>query len=185
MARLRASAFGEDACPNGHAKVAALLQSIARKRALVDGNGRSARRSRLSSSRCCGAAWRQTAEPGAAVARTAGQARHAGGAQEGCLVVRRCFARCKPAAAMSSASFQELDVAVRWTNGDPQAANRSPPVCRGRCVSRPIDEPEPVPDVLKVGGEVGGHLDDPGHRRLIVTPSRCTTGLSISMTNRT
>jgi death-on-curing protein len=40
IARPRASAFGEDAYPDLHSKVAALLESIARNHALVDGNKR-------------------------------------------------------------------------------------------------------------------------------------------------
>jgi death on curing protein len=39
-ARPRASAFGEDAYPGIHAKAAAVLHSIARNHALVDGNKR-------------------------------------------------------------------------------------------------------------------------------------------------
>jgi death-on-curing protein len=39
-ARPDASAFGEDAYPSIHAKAAALLHSVARNRALVDGNKR-------------------------------------------------------------------------------------------------------------------------------------------------
>jgi death-on-curing protein len=39
-ARPRASAFGEDAYPTIHEKAAALLHSMARNRALVDGNTR-------------------------------------------------------------------------------------------------------------------------------------------------
>jgi death on curing protein len=40
LARPQASAFGADAYPDLHAKAAALLHSIARNRALVDGNKR-------------------------------------------------------------------------------------------------------------------------------------------------
>jgi death on curing protein len=40
VARPRASAFGEDAYPSVHAKAAALLHSIVRNHALVDGNKR-------------------------------------------------------------------------------------------------------------------------------------------------
>ena len=40
LARPAASAFGEDAYPSVHAKAAALLHSIARNHALVDGNKR-------------------------------------------------------------------------------------------------------------------------------------------------
>jgi death on curing protein len=40
LARPRASAFGEDAYPDLDAKVAALMHSIARSHALVDGNKR-------------------------------------------------------------------------------------------------------------------------------------------------
>lgn len=40
VARPRASAFGADAYPTVHAKAAALLHSIARNHALVDGNKR-------------------------------------------------------------------------------------------------------------------------------------------------
>lgn len=40
LARPRASAFGEDAYPDLHAKAAALLHSLARDHALVDGNKR-------------------------------------------------------------------------------------------------------------------------------------------------
>lgn len=40
VARPQASAFGEDAYPTRHAKAAALLHSIARNHALVDGNKR-------------------------------------------------------------------------------------------------------------------------------------------------
>jgi death-on-curing protein len=40
IARPRASAFGEDAYPDLHRKAAALLESIARNHALVDGNKR-------------------------------------------------------------------------------------------------------------------------------------------------
>ena len=40
LARPRASAFGEDAYPTIHDKAAALLHSIARNHALVDGNKR-------------------------------------------------------------------------------------------------------------------------------------------------
>lgn len=40
LARPQASAFGEDAYPSEHAKAAALLHSIARNHALVDGNKR-------------------------------------------------------------------------------------------------------------------------------------------------
>ena len=40
LARPQASAFGEDAYPSLHAKAAALLHSIARNHALVDGNKR-------------------------------------------------------------------------------------------------------------------------------------------------
>ncbi len=40
LARPPASAFGADAYPDLHAKAAALLHSIARNRALVDGNKR-------------------------------------------------------------------------------------------------------------------------------------------------
>lgn len=40
LARPQASAFGEDAYPSVHAKAAALLHSIARNHALVDGNKR-------------------------------------------------------------------------------------------------------------------------------------------------
>lgn len=39
-ARLRATAFGEDAYPSVHDKAAALLHSIVRNHALVDGNKR-------------------------------------------------------------------------------------------------------------------------------------------------
>ena len=39
-ARPRATAFGEDAYPDPHGKAAALLQSLARNHALVDGNKR-------------------------------------------------------------------------------------------------------------------------------------------------
>jgi death on curing protein len=38
LARPRATAFGEDAYPSIHSKAAALLHSLARTRALVDGN---------------------------------------------------------------------------------------------------------------------------------------------------
>jgi death-on-curing protein len=40
LARPRASAFGQDAYPDLHLKAAALLQSLARNHALVDGNKR-------------------------------------------------------------------------------------------------------------------------------------------------
>lgn len=40
LARPRASAFGEEAYPDLHAKAAALLHSLARNHALVDGNKR-------------------------------------------------------------------------------------------------------------------------------------------------
>jgi death-on-curing protein len=40
LARPRASVFGQDAYPNLHLKAAALLQSLARNHALVDGNKR-------------------------------------------------------------------------------------------------------------------------------------------------
>lgn len=40
VARPQASAFGQDAYPSVHAKAAALLHSIARNHALVDGNKR-------------------------------------------------------------------------------------------------------------------------------------------------
>ena len=40
VARPHASAFGEDAYPTLHDKAAALLHSIARNRALIDGNAR-------------------------------------------------------------------------------------------------------------------------------------------------
>lgn len=40
LARPRASAFGQDAYPTIHEKAAALLQSLARNHALVDGNKR-------------------------------------------------------------------------------------------------------------------------------------------------
>lgn len=40
VARPRASAFGQDAYPSLHEKVAALLHSVARNHALVDGNKR-------------------------------------------------------------------------------------------------------------------------------------------------
>lgn len=40
VARPQASAFGADAYPTLHAKAAALLHSVARNRALVDGNKR-------------------------------------------------------------------------------------------------------------------------------------------------
>ena len=40
LARPQASAFGEDAYPNIHHKAAALLHSLARNHALVDGNKR-------------------------------------------------------------------------------------------------------------------------------------------------
>jgi death-on-curing protein len=40
QARPRASVFGDDAYPDLHLKAAALLQSLARNRALVDGNKR-------------------------------------------------------------------------------------------------------------------------------------------------
>ena len=40
LARPRASAFGEDMYPSIHAKAAALLHSLARNHALVDGNKR-------------------------------------------------------------------------------------------------------------------------------------------------
>jgi death-on-curing protein len=40
LARPRASAFGEDAYPDLYAKAAALLHSLARNHALVDGNKR-------------------------------------------------------------------------------------------------------------------------------------------------
>ena len=40
VARPQATAFGEDAYPSIHAKAAALLHSIARNHALVDGNKR-------------------------------------------------------------------------------------------------------------------------------------------------
>ena len=42
VARPQASAFGEDAYPTLHEKAAALLQSLAANRALVDGNKRTA-----------------------------------------------------------------------------------------------------------------------------------------------
>jgi death on curing protein len=40
LARPRASVFGQDAYPNLHLKAAALLQSLSRNHALVDGNKR-------------------------------------------------------------------------------------------------------------------------------------------------
>jgi death-on-curing protein len=40
LARPRASAFGADAYPDAHGKAAALLHSVARNHALVDGNKR-------------------------------------------------------------------------------------------------------------------------------------------------
>ena len=40
LARPRASAFGEDAYPSVHEKAAALMHSLARNHALVDGNKR-------------------------------------------------------------------------------------------------------------------------------------------------
>jgi death-on-curing protein len=40
LARPRATAFGEDAYPSIHGKAAALLHSLARTRALMDGNKR-------------------------------------------------------------------------------------------------------------------------------------------------
>ncbi len=40
LARPRASAFGEDAYPSIHEKTAALMHSVARNHALVDGNKR-------------------------------------------------------------------------------------------------------------------------------------------------
>lgn len=40
VSRPRASVFGEDAYPSLHLKVAALVQSVARNHALVDGNKR-------------------------------------------------------------------------------------------------------------------------------------------------
>jgi death on curing protein len=40
LARPRSTAFGEDAYPSIHGKVAALLHSLARNHALVDGNKR-------------------------------------------------------------------------------------------------------------------------------------------------
>jgi death on curing protein len=40
LARPRASVFGQDAYPDVHLKAAALLQSLARNHALVDGNKR-------------------------------------------------------------------------------------------------------------------------------------------------
>ena len=40
LARPRSTAFGEDAYPSLHAKAAALLHSLARNHALVDGNKR-------------------------------------------------------------------------------------------------------------------------------------------------
>jgi death on curing protein len=40
LARPRASVFGEDAYPDLHLKAAALLQSLARNHALIDGNKR-------------------------------------------------------------------------------------------------------------------------------------------------
>lgn len=40
LARSRASAFGEDAYPSLHLKAAALLESLARNHALLDGNKR-------------------------------------------------------------------------------------------------------------------------------------------------
>lgn len=40
LARPRASVFGQDAYPNLHLKAAALLHSLSRNRALVDGNKR-------------------------------------------------------------------------------------------------------------------------------------------------
>ena len=40
LARPRSAAFGEDAYPSIHGKAAALLHSLARNRALVDGNKR-------------------------------------------------------------------------------------------------------------------------------------------------
>ena len=40
IARPRASAFGEDAYPDLHQKAAALLESLARNHALIDGNKR-------------------------------------------------------------------------------------------------------------------------------------------------
>lgn len=42
LARPRASVFGDDAYPDLHLKAAALFQSLARSRALVDGNKRAA-----------------------------------------------------------------------------------------------------------------------------------------------
>ncbi len=42
VARPQASAFGEDAYPTLHEKAAALLQSLAANRALIDGNKRTA-----------------------------------------------------------------------------------------------------------------------------------------------
>ena len=42
LARPRASVFGQDAYPDLHLKAAALLQSLARNHALVDGNKRTA-----------------------------------------------------------------------------------------------------------------------------------------------
>lgn len=40
LARPQASAFGEDAHPELHVKAAALLESLARNHALIDGNKR-------------------------------------------------------------------------------------------------------------------------------------------------
>lgn len=40
LARPRASAFGEDAYPDLHLKAAALMESLARNHALIDGNKR-------------------------------------------------------------------------------------------------------------------------------------------------
>jgi len=40
LARARASVFGQDAYPDVHFKAAALLQSLARNHALIDGNKR-------------------------------------------------------------------------------------------------------------------------------------------------
>jgi death on curing protein len=40
LARPRATAFGEDAYPSMHGKAAALLHSVARTQALIDGNKR-------------------------------------------------------------------------------------------------------------------------------------------------
>ncbi len=42
LARPRASVFGQDAYPTGYEKAAALLESLARNHALVDGNKRCA-----------------------------------------------------------------------------------------------------------------------------------------------